>query len=308
MKNILVIYYSQTGQLKQILDSILGPLDKNGDITICYEEIKPDPAYPFPWTSQVFCDAFAESFAEIPCNIKPLTLDPKRSFDLVIIAYTVWYLAPSIPISAFVQSEDARHLLKDRPVVTVIGCRNMWLQAQEKMKQRISALGGRLTGNIVLTDTAPNLIGVATIAYWMLSGRKDRLWNIFPKPGVSPKDIRNARRFGHTLLEAVSTSPFKLDQARLNQQGAVRVVPAFILFEQRIRKVFNIWSKFIRQKGGPGSPGRQRRVRFFFYYLLMAIFVIAPLATLLSLLVQIIKKDKLQSAVDYFSQNELNPR
>ena len=160
-------------------------------------------------------------------------------------------------------------------------------------------------GNIVLTDRTPNLIGVVTIAHWMFSGRKDRLWNIFPRPGVSTKDIQDARQFGGFLLEAISKPEFQLDQARLNQQGAVRVVPAFILFEQRIQKIFSVWSRFIRQKGGPGSPQRQKRVRFFYYYLLVAIFLVAPLATVLSFGVQLLRKEKLQHAVSYFSQNEL---
>ncbi len=305
MKNILVIYYSQSGQLKEILDSLLAPIIKNDGIEITFEEILPDPPYPFPWTSRTFCDAFPESFQEIPCDIKPLKADPDKPYDLVILAYTVWYLAPAIPISAFLQSDDARHLIKDRPVVTVIGCRNMWLLTQEKIKKRIFTLGGRLAGNIVFTDRTPNLIGVATIAHWMFSGRKDRLWKIMPKPGVSTKDIRNAGRFGLFLKEAIANVPFQLDQTQLNQLGATRVVPAYILFEQRIQKIFSIWSKFIRQKGGPGSPLRKKRVRAFYYYLWVAIFVLAPLATVLSFAVRLLKKDKIQSAVDYYSQNKL---
>ena len=305
MKNVLVVYYSQSGQLKQILQSVLRPLVIKDDIAIAYEELRPQPAYPFPWTSQQFCDAFPESFQEIPCVLEPLTVDPEERFDLVIIAYTVWYLSPSIPISAFMQSASSQKLLNGRPVVTIIGCRNMWLQAQEKMKKRIGDCGGRLAGNIVLSDKTLNLIGVITVAHWMFSGRKDRLWKVFPKPGVSDEDIQGAQRFGDLLLEAISRPQFNLDQNRMNQQGAVRVVPAFILFEQRIQKIFSIWSRFIRQKGGPGSPKRQKRVRFFYYYLLVAIFLIAPLATVLSFVVQLVHKDKLRSAVRYFSGNEL---
>ena len=50
-----------------------------------------------------------------------------EQFDLVILAYQVWYLAPSGPITAFLKSEAGRRLLHGRPVVTVIACRNMWL-------------------------------------------------------------------------------------------------------------------------------------------------------------------------------------
>jgi hypothetical protein len=297
---ILVLYYSQSGQLKQILDSLLEPLETAEDVSIHFEALKPKPVYPFPWTTDSFCDVFPESFQEIACEMEPLGVDPDQTFDLVILAYTVWYLSPAIPISSFLQSSAASQLLKDRPVVTVVGCRNMWLMAQEKVKKRIMAAGGRLKGNIVLMDRASNLVGVATIAYWMLTGKKEQPMGLLPRPGVSDEDIREARRFGPLLRE-----PEALEQNELNALGAVRVVPAYIIFERRIEKVFNIWSTFIRQKGGPGDPRRRRRVRMFFYYLLVAIGLIAPLATLAGFLIRRLKKDRIRAAVDYFSKNEL---
>ncbi len=297
---ILVLYYSQSGQLRQILDSLLEPLETADDVSIHFEALKPKPAYPFPWTTDSFCDVFPESFQEIACEMEPLGVDSDQGFDLVILAYTVWYLSPAVPISSFLQSSAAKQLLKDRPVVTVIGCRNMWLMAQEKVKKRIQAAGGRLKGNIVLMDRATNLVGVATIAYWMLTGKKERPMRFLPRPGVSNEDIREARRFGPLLRD-----PETLEQDKLNALGAVRVVPAYIVFEQRIEKVFNIWSTFIRQKGGPGDPRRRKRVRMFFYYLLVAIGLIAPLAAVAGFLIRRLKKDQIRSAVDYFSKNEL---
>ncbi len=298
--NILVLYYSQSGQLKQILDSLLEPLETADGVSIHFEALKPKPAYPFPWSTDSFCDVFPESFQEIACEMEPLGIDPDQRFDLVILAYTVWYLSPAVPISSFLQSSAAKQLLKDRTVVTVIGCRNMWLMAQEKVKKRIQEAGGRLKGNIVLMDRAMNLVGVATIAYWMLTGKKERPLKLLPRPGVSDEDIREARRFGPLLRD-----PETLEQDKLNALGAVRVVPSYIIFEQRIEKVFTIWSNFIRQKGGPADPRRRKRVRMFFYYLLVAIGIIAPLATVAGFLIRLLKKEQIAAAVDYFSRNEL---
>ncbi|WP_233267327.1 hypothetical protein [Paraglaciecola sp. L3A3] len=53
---------------------------------------------------------------------------------MIILTYQVWFLSPSIPIASFLQSEPAKKLFKDTPVVTIIGCRGMWLMAQEKVK------------------------------------------------------------------------------------------------------------------------------------------------------------------------------
>jgi hypothetical protein len=299
---VLVLYYSQSGQLKEILDAMLKPLAESEAIILRFEALVPKPAYPFPWGLYAFLDVFPESFQEVACDMAPLEVDPDEAFDLVILAYTVWYLSPSIPISTFLQSPMAKKVLKDRPVVTVIGCRNMWLMAQEKVKQRIADAGGRLKGNIVLGDRAMNLVGVATIVYWMLTGKKERPFKLLPKPGISDGDIQNSQRFGPLLAE-----PAFLNQDQLNALGAVHVVPAYILFEKRIQKVFEIWSAFIRQKGGPADPRRRIRVRLFFYYLLVAIILIAPLATIATLLVRILKREKLRAAVAYFSHNALKP-
>jgi len=305
MKKVLVVYYSQTGQLTEIIKSVLSPMEKSQDVSLVFEELRPKKKFPFPWTSQQFCDVFPESFLEIPCELEPFSFNADDDFDLIVLAYTIWYMSPSIPITAFLKSSEAQKVIKNRPVVTVIGCRNMWLLAQEKVKTRIYDMGGQISGNIVLMDKALNLIGIVTIAYWMFSGKKDRCLRIFPRPGVSEKDIREAKRFGHIILKELSKDKIDLDQMVLNEQGAICVLPSYILFENRIQKIFKIWSNFILQKGGPNDPRRQFRVRLFFYYLLVAIFLIAPLATFVSFVARIFNRKKIKDAVEYFSQNSL---
>ncbi len=305
MKKILVVYYSQTGQLKQIIDSILEPLRQEQELTIVYEQLKPQQPYPFPWNTYQFCDVFAESVAGTACDLQPLACSPDEDYDLVIIAYTVWYLAPSIPINSFLQSPEAKKIIKNRPVLTIIGCRNMWLLAQEKVKRHLQQAGGRLAGNIVLTDHANNLVGVLTIAVWMLSGKKERFLKIFPRPGVSDEDIEAAARFGKPVLEALAREEFLLDQKQLNAQGAVEIKPALLLMENRISKIFKIWSDFIRQKGGPRDPKRRKRVRAFMVYLIVAVIILAPLAAVVAFFLQRLKKDKINAEIEYYSQNAL---
>ena len=305
MKKILIIYFSQTGQLTEIVKSVLSPVEKRQNVSLIFEELRPKKKFPFPWTSQQFCDVFPESFQEIPCELEPFSFNADDDFDLIVLAYTVWYMSASIPVTTFLKSPEAQKLIKNRPVVTIIGCRNMWLLAQEKVKTLIYDIGGRIAGNIVLMDKAKNLVGIATIAYWMFTGKKDRCLKIFPRPGVSEKDIKEAERFGHIILKELSKDKIDIDQTVLNQHGAICVLPSYIIFEKRIQKVFKIWSNFILQKGGPGDPNRKFRVRLFFYYLLLAIFLIAPLATLVSFIARIFNRKKIKEAVEYFSQNSL---
>jgi hypothetical protein len=305
MKKILVVYYSQTGQLTRIVDNILKPVRRAAEVTVTTLELHPEPPYPFPWSTYDFCDVFPESAAGMPCRLRPPAGDLDEDYDLIILAYTVWYLAPSIPVNSFLQSPEAGRLFRNRPVVTIIGCRNMWLLAQERVKRRIAGLGGRITGNIVLTDRTNNLVGVLTIAAWMLTGRKERLLKVFPLPGISEEDIEAAQRFGAPIVSALAGEAFALDQNELNDMGALQVHPSLLLMEKRISKVFAVWSRFIRQKGGPGAPNRRKRVRAFMVYLIVAVVLLAPLASAAAAVLKVLKKEKIRSEIAYFSQNAL---
>ena len=305
MKKILVVYYSQTGQLTRIVENILKPVRRISDVVVVFEQLRPEPPYPFPWSAYRFCDVFPESVAGTACRLLPPVGNLDDDYDLIILAYTVWYLAPAIPVMSFLQSPQAARLFRNRPVVTVIGCRNMWLLAQERVKQTIAALGGRLVGNIVLTDRANNLAGVLTIAVWMLTGRKERFLKVFPLPGISEADIEAAERFGTPIASALSGEDFTLDQNELNAMGALRVQPSLLIMEKRISKVFAIWSRFIRQKGGPGAPQRRKRVRAFMVYLIVAVVLLAPLASLAAAVLKVLKREKIRAETNYFSQNAL---
>ena len=132
MKKILFVYFTQTGQLKEIVRSIAGTLEGNGEIKITFEELKPKPKFPFPWTSDEFFQAMPESVKGIPCELEPLSLNGKEDFDLIIVAWQPWFLSPSIPIHAFFQHETAKKLMTGKPVITIIGSRNMWVMAQKE--------------------------------------------------------------------------------------------------------------------------------------------------------------------------------
>lgn len=276
----------------------------NEAVSITYEEIRPKSAFPFPWSAIQFCDVFPESVQGIPCEIEPVQFDQNEAYDLIILAYQVWFLAPSLPITAFLESCGAK-VLKGRPVLTIIGCRNMWLSAHETVKQKIVKSGGRLFGNIVLGDRTNNLLGVLTIAIWMLSGKKSSFFKLLPAAGVSDQDIHNASNFGDILMKALEENNPGPIQKILNDHNAVTVVPQYIIFEKRIKRVFEIWSKFILRKGERGNPARKFRVRLFLVYLFVAIAFIAPISTLLTMVVRRLKKDEINKAIDYYSKNSV---
>ncbi|MBP8264462.1 MAG: dialkylresorcinol condensing enzyme, partial [Pseudomonas sp.] len=148
MRQVLIVHFSQTGQLDRLAQSICAPLQQQADIQLDFLPLQPAQPYPFPWPFLDFFRIFPETVLMRPQPLLPLAVDASKRYDLVILAYQVWFLSPSQPMTAFLASPEAAQLLKGTPVVTLIGCRNMWLMAQEKVKNRLTELGARLVDNI----------------------------------------------------------------------------------------------------------------------------------------------------------------
>ena len=303
MKKILVVYYSQSGQQLSIIRSLTKPLAEAGH-TIHIEEIQPVEKYPFPWTAYQFFNAFPETFHQKPLAIKSLSPKAFDNYDLVIIGYQPWFLTPSRPISSFLQSEEGKRILKSRHVVTILGCRNMWLGAQEKVKRRLKEADANLSGHIALADRSANLSSLITILRWMLTGKKEPFL-FFPPAGVAQADIEHASIFGKSIANALETGNFTSLQSTLNEDGAIDVKPGLVLLEKRGQKGFSFWSRFISSGGGLYSTGRKIRVYIFLYFLLPAIFVLSPLLWITSKIFLIVKRKQLLEDVTYYKQNSL---
>lgn len=239
MKEVLVIYYSQSGQLFDIVQNLVSTFDRQ-KTNITYHRIRPVKDYDFPWKPAEFYDAFPESFLQIPCDLQaPETGIMDKKYDLVILGYQVWFLTPSIPVNSFLKSDPAKKLLNNAPVVTVSATRNMWLMAQEKMKRLLLDCNARLVGNIALVDRNINHISVITIVHWLMGGKKTRYLGIFPKPGVSDADILGAAKFAPPIQEALLNNDYTDLQDRLLELKAVQVKPLLIQTDKRGNVLFS---------------------------------------------------------------------
>ena len=276
MKRILVIYYTQSGQLKEIADNFVAPFQKKG-VEVDFYQIEMETPFPFPWTNESFFWAFPESFLEIPQPIKPVsTAIMSKEYDLIVLAYQVWYLSPSIPVTSFLKSEQARALLERKPVVTLSGTRNMWIKAQEKVRNMLVKKGARIVANIALTDRHYNHISVLTIVHWLFTGKKDKYLGIFPLPGVSQKDITNATQYGELVLNHSQKGEYQQSlQKEIVAQGGVQVKPFLLSAEKKANRLFGIWARAIYQ-----SPRRKFLLKCFHAYLYFAIWILMPIVWL----------------------------
>ncbi|MDM1406924.1 dialkylrecorsinol condensing enzyme DarA [Myroides sp. DF42-4-2] len=298
MKRVLVIYYSQSGQLKRVLDQLVDSLTKDEAIEITWYEIEMEQPYAFPWKKEDFFDVFPESFRQIEQPILPPSqaiLDKK--YDLVILGYQVWYLTPSIPINSFVKSSYAKKLLAQTPIITVSGSRNMWIMAQEKIKKQIQSINGILVGNIALVDRTINLVSVITIVDWMFSGKQRKVFGLLPKPGISTAEILASKRFGDTIIKYLYSTNYQGLQKELIQQNAVEVRHFLVSMDRKANRLFGIWSTLILKS----SPKRRPfLLKCFNVYLFIAIWFISPIVHLIHLLLYPFKYKKIQRDKVYF--------
>ncbi len=304
MKSVLIVYYTQTGQLKHIADTICEEFKGIADVD--YYKIQPVHDFPFPWSSDEFFDTMPESVKGIPVELDLSDFPSDKQYDLVILAYQVWYLSPSIPFMSFLQSPKAKEFLKGKQIITLLGVRNMWVVAQEEVKKILVDAKAILAGNIVLTDHSGNMVSVITIIKWLIHGNKGP-YRFLPDAGVSDKDIIQAVRFAAPVKQALSQEEFSNLQNELLLLKAVEMNYHTMRIEKTAIRIFNVFASFILRKGPAKSKSRLFRVRIFKYYLLFAIFVMFPVAALVFNLRKLImparaaKEMKYHQGVDYHS-------
>lgn len=293
-KKVLALYFTQSGQLEEIVNCFTLPFTQAG-IRVEKINIQPEKAFPFPWKSEQFFEAMPETVLEKTVPLQPFELK-ETHYDLIIFAYQPWFLSLSIPANSILQHPSIKAVLKATPVVTLIGARNMWLNAQEKTKEILKQNGAKLVGNVVLVDKHSNLSSAVTILYWMLTGKKDKYLGIFPKPGVSEEDIGHSEQFGQTVCNHFQKNSLNDLQKELVAQQAVVVESDLMFIEERAPRLFLIWATIISK-----MKNRKAWLTAFKYYLLIALFIVAPIVLLINrLLFRIFFLSRIQRKKKYY--------
>jgi len=295
MTRILVLYYSQTGQLTRAVQSMLHPLAGRPDVEIVWQNLEPVEPFPFPWGFLRFFDTFPECVALDPPPIRPMSFSRDAHFDLVVLAYQVWFLSPSLPVTAFLKSPAAT-VLKDTPVITFIACRNMWLSAQDKMKTMLQDIGARHVDNVVLTDQGPPWATFITTPRWVLTGKKNGFLGIFPPAGVSEAEITAAARFGRALADALPLLQ-SLRGPLLSGLAAVKVIPGYVTGEKIVHRSFRIWGGLLRAIGKPGNPLRRLVLVVYIAFLVVMILTVMPISVIVRALLRPLLRKQLDAEV-----------
>ena len=295
---VLIVYSSQTGQLSALAQYFAKPLQQAGVVTDCVPLVPQQP-YPFPWRFWRFFDTFPETAHLRPAPIEPPQI-PHDDYDAVVIAYTVWFLAPSQPITAFLQRPETRRLLAGKPVITLIGCRNMWLAAQEKMKTLLAANGAQLVGNIVKTDACGTAASFVTTPAWLLTGNK-RYFRSLPAAGIAENELADGARFGEKLRDALLAGA-PLDETLFQNMGAARVDEKLIFSEKAASRSFYLWGRLLMVAGRVSPLLRRVLLAVYIVFLITLILTVIPISIVLKKLLHPLLKRRLAQAKHHYAQ------
>ena len=269
-KKVLVIYYSQSGQLGDIINKLITPLREAGN-TVETVRVQPVKPYPFPWSGKSFFSVMPDCVLTVPAELQTIQLK-ETAYDLIVFGYQAWFLSPSIPSNSILNHPSFKAVIKNTPVVTITGARNMWISAMEVIRKTFKTLEAKHVGNIVLVDTHANFVSFVTILYWMFTGKKDRYLNIFPKPGVDDIDIDRCTTFGTVVEKHLDSGNYDGMQDELLAQKAVVVKYNLMFIESKAKRIFTIWANLIVKR-----ENRTPWLVAFKYYLIIALFVAAPI-------------------------------
>ena len=297
-KRVLVVSYSQSGQLARLKESFLRDIRGAAGIEVDDVVLQPAQPFAFPWRFLPFFDAFPETVHLQPAPIEPPVLAHER-YDLVVIAYSVWFLSPAQPITAFLQSAAAQRVLRDTPVITLIGCRNMWLMAQEKMKRLLADAGARLVGNVVKIDQCGSAASFITTPLWMFTGKRQAVhW--LPPAGISEAEIADAARFGQRTAEALQHDE-TLDKTLLQHMGAVKINEKLMSSERVGHRSFLVWGKLVMAAGRVSPLLRRLVLCVYIVFLLGMILTVVPIGALLKTLLAPLRREQMQREREYYA-------
>ena len=244
----MIIYYSQSGEVARVAESFAGELGTAG-AEVTWDALRPRNEYPFPWRSlQRFFDAMPETILGLPPPIEEPKFDLAPRYDLVVIAYPVWFLSPAPPVQAFFRTAAAA-ALKGADVITISVSRSMWQNASETMKRLLAAAGAYHRDNIVVTHQGSSLATLISTPRALLYGNRESLLGVFPRAGVSELDVARVRGLGRVVARRLSAGSDACRGPLLRGEPALAIQRWSVVPELLAWYCFFGWAVAIRALG-----------------------------------------------------------
>lgn len=233
-RRAVVYLYTQTGQLREVAEAFTAPLEADG-WRIRWVDVQPRFAFPLPWSIRQF-------FGVFPRAVDPDALvqlaEPPGGFgaeqdeeEVVVLAYQVWYLSPSLPIRSLLATHP--EAFRNRRVISLIACRNMWYSAAIEVADLLRTAGARRVEVVAATDTRQQATSLMTTLRWLLTGNREPfLW--FGRAGVGDAELARVTAVGRSIAEQGCPA------------DAAPVVPTLAAADLLAGRLFRKWGVTVR--------------------------------------------------------------
>ncbi len=274
---VLILYYSQSGDVHRVAEALLKPLAEIG-AHVHWESLRPARPFPWPWKNiHYFFYIMPDCVLGHADPLEPLSPPTRDDYDLVILAYQVWFLSPSLPAQALLKSPEAAAILKDRNVLTLCVNRNMWHSASEIMKRLLSQVGARHCDNVVVTHQGPPLGTFVTTTRRLLTGKSGKVLGVLPAAEVGQGDLDRMQRLGEALVAQSDRIAAREPGSFLHGLDAVHVNRPYVLPERAARTMFSLWARGLDGAGRVWIGFRHIGTFLFSLFLLSMILTGIPL-------------------------------
>jgi len=148
----------------------------------------------------------------------------------------------------------------------------------------------------VLTDQGPPWATFVTTPRWVLTGKKNGFWGVFPPAGVSEAEIAAAARFGRALADALPLLQ-STKGPLLSGLGAVKVNPGYVTGEKIAHRSFRLWGGLLRAIGRPGNPLRRLVLVVYIVFLVAMILTVMPVSMVVRAVLRPLLRKQLDAEV-----------
>lgn len=242
-RNILVVYFSQTGRVKAGLEDYLKKYREAGD-EIEIHAIKAIEKLPFPWGFFKFFSIMPETVLGPSMEIKPLAISTDKTWDLVVLGFPVWFLSVAPPMKSFLLGQG-KTLLKGMTVQPFISCRELWISGYNDFVEIADKIGFATYIPLVIKEPLASWKTYLSTPIYLMTGKK-----IYKDNALSWRDAHSTA--SNRFIERVGKASF--------------------LF----------WATLLKRVSPPKTVRRSIAICFFFLYLLLAIPLLKVIGALVS--------------------------
>ena len=217
-RSVLFAYFSYTNQTKKVLDEMADVL-RNRNYEVTYAQIElTDPRYEKRFESFPLKKPYREMFGMIPAELrdKPVQIAipdavTERQYDLVVVGAPTWWLSTDVAMRTFLESDEAKKALKDKPFATVVCCRRYWKHNFKTLQRKGRASGGVFADGIHFRYEGGQVRSLASLLSYLSTGeyRQRYLGVKIPPTNIQDYHLQEARTFADKLATRATTPSAK---------------------------------------------------------------------------------------------------